>query len=61
MHDDVARHAQGQQDEGGGKTGAVFARGAVEDGGRVAGQQQAEQLCKTRGVVVHKAAVGVLH
>jgi hypothetical protein len=61
LHDHVARHAQGQQDEGGGKAGAVFACGAVEDQGRIVFQQQTEHFGKARGVVVHKAPVGVLH
>ena len=61
VHDHVARHAQGEQDEGGGKAGAVFAGGAVKHGGRIAGQQQSEELGKARCVVVHKAQVGLLH
>ena len=61
VHDHIARHAQGEQDEGGGKAGAVFAGGAVDDGGRVAGQQQAKQFGKARGVGVHKAPIGFLH
>jgi len=61
LHHHLARHAQGQQDECGGEARAVLACGAVEDQRVVALHQHPQQRGKARGVVVHEAAVGVLH
>jgi hypothetical protein len=55
LHHHIAWHTQGQQDHGGSKTGAVLARGAVEDQRVVALQQHREQAAKRSALWCTKA------